>query len=240
MKAIKLACAVAMLGACAVDAEDASEELATGEAEQAVTTDVWHATWNGGSANAQFWSPTGSGYVDVFEGRSGSTRYAYLNFSSWSFDPSSTQCFTWTDWWGYESTYCYYTKYTYAYGWGQIPAGDAQITPNHAHVKTTLGSNFGGYQCTVDYSTWIFDCGVPTGGTVDIRWNKNGQYSVFQSGTTQQTFGPYTYKAQGSYRSASADASGSLLGITFAGTYGYFGDTKGTNVTKSVIPTPNP
>jgi hypothetical protein len=227
------------LGGCAVDEEQSDVMLE--ESEQAATqSDVWHATWNGGSANAQFWGPYASGYVDVFEGRSGSTRYAYLNFSTWSVDPTSEQCVTWTDWWGYPYTYCYYTRYSFGYGWGQIPAQDAQLTPGHARVKTTLGANFGGYSCTVDYANWIFQCGAPTGGEVDIRWNKNGQYSSFSSGTSQQTYGAYTYKQQGTYRSASANASGTLLGATFDVAYGSFGDTKGTNVTKSVMQTTAP
>jgi hypothetical protein len=239
MKAIKMACVVA-LGACAVDAE-APEDVTTAVTEQAVTqTDVWHSTWNGGSATASFSSATGSGYLDVYEGQMGQERTAYLQFSTWSVDPTSQQCFTWTDWWGFDYSYCYFTRYTYAYGWGPIPASDAQLTPGNARVSTTLGAGFGGYQCTIDYTNWIFDCGAPTGGTIDVRWNKNNQYSSFSSGTSQQSYGPYTYKQQGTWRSTSASASGTVLGTSFTESYGYFGDTRGTNVTKSVIKTPNP
>lgn len=245
MKTINVvALAAAMLGgvgACAVDEAQPDYEVTFEEAEQSATqTDVWHATWNGGSARAEYWGPHGSGYVDVFEGRSGSTRYAYLNYSTWAGDPTTQQCFTWTDWWGWTQTYCYYTRYTFAYGWGQIPAQDAQLTPGHARVKTTVGSGFGGYQCTIDYSTWTFECGAPTGGDIDIRWNKNGQYSSFSSGTSQVAYGPYTFKQQGTARWASANATGTLLGTAFEATYAQFGDTRGTNVSKSVFQTPRP
>jgi len=241
MKPMNWLCVMAMsvaVGGCAVD--DA-EDVTTDVAEQGLTqADVWHGTWNGGSANAQFWSPTGSGYLDVFENGSGQNRTAYLSFSTWSFDPTSEQCFTWTDWLGSDYTYCYYTRFTYAYGWGQIPAGDAQLSPNHAHVKTTLSSSFGGYQCTVDYTTWPWTCGAPTGGTIDVRWNKNGQSSYFNSGTSQGSYGAYTFKTQGTYRSSSANATGNVLETSFTDSWGAFGNTRGTSVTKSVQRTPSP
>lgn len=243
MKTIMIGCAVAVLGACAVDGNvDVSEDVTTSEAEQAATqTDVWRQTWNGGSANAQFWSPTGGGYIDLFENKSNMGQFAYLTVSAWGVDPTSQRCETWEPWPGEVWQWCFYSRSTYTYVWGQIPTGDAAITPGLARVKTTLGAGVAGYQCTYDYDNWANSgCVAPTGGVVDVRWNKNGFTSSFHSGTDQQTFGPYTYKSQGTWRSASADATGTVLGIDFSGGYGYFGDTRGSNVTKSVIQTPKP
>ena len=241
MKAIKLACVVALLGAgCAVD--EATDEAATDTTEQAATqSDVWHATWNGGSASAQFSSATGGGYIDAFEYKTSTFRSAYLTLSSWSYDPNSLQCSSYTDWWGNTWNWCFYTRSTYTYGWGSIPEGDAQFTPAAARLKTTLGSGFYGYQCTWDYNDWLSSgCSALTGGSLDLRWAKNGYYSSFSSGTNQQTYGAYTYKSQGTYRSASAQASGTVLGNTVESSWGSFGDTRGVSINKSVMKTPNP
>jgi len=243
MKAINWAVALAMatgVGGCAIDEQGGAEPEASATEQAATTTDVWHGTWNGGSAQVSFWNGTGGGYLDVFENNAGQNRNAYLTFSRWSFDPNSLQCWSWTDWWGYTYSWCYYTKYSYAYGWGQIPTSDAQLTPGQARVHTTLPSTFGGYQCTIDYQNWIFECTSAAGGDVDVAWHKDGVYSTFHSGTDQQEYGPYSFKSQGTYRTTSARASGSLLGTAFDDAYGYFGDTKQTNVSKYVIQTPHP
>ena len=81
---------------------------------------------------------------------------------------------------------------------------------------------------------------LPADGQIDVQWRKDGAYSTFNSGTNQQSWGPYTFKSQGTYRSTSARGSGSVLGLSFSDAYGYFGDTRGTNVTRSVSLTPNP
>lgn len=240
MKAIKLAClVVAMAGGCAVD-ETESYDVETTE-QAATQADVWHGTWNGGSANAQFWSGYGGGYVDVFENGTGSSRSAWVNLATWSIDPSSQVCWSWTDWWGYTYNWCWYTRSTYTYGWGQVPAGDAQLTPGNARLKTTFGAGFSGYQCVYDWSNWTSEpCTSLAGGSVDATWRKDGSYSVFSSGTHQTSYGTYSFKTQGTYRHSSARASGSILGIDFSDAYGYFGDTRQTNVSKSIFRTPKP
>jgi hypothetical protein len=246
MKTINVACvaaAMAMLGGCAIDEQggvDGDEAVAV--AEQAATqADVWHASWNGGSVDASSYGYLSSAYVSAFEYKSGSTRYAYVNLSKWSVDPTSQQCFTWTDWWGGTYDYCYYTRYSYTWGWGSIPEHDLQISPNAARLRTELSSNFGGYTCTWDWYNWqTSGCTSLAGGSVDLKWNKNGGYSTFSSGTSQTEYGAYTFKAQGTYRSSSAQATGSFLGETFDSAYGSFSDTRGVNVTRSVLKTPNP
>ncbi len=205
------------------------------------TTPVFHSVWNGGSANAWNWGWYSSGYIDAFENTSGLNRAAYLYFAVSSVDPNSLQCYTWTDWWGYTYSWCYYTRYTWSYGWGQIPAQDFQVNPNAARVKYTVGSDssFYAYQCTIDYSTWTFNCGVPTGGDIDVAWSKDGQWSSSHSGTDQSSYGPYTFQTSGTWSSNSAHASGSILGASFDASGG-FGDTHQSNVTKDILNTPQP
>lgn len=245
MKAINLVCTVAaMLGGCAVDDAGTQEGEVenTAVAEQAATqTDVWHATWNGASVNASSYGYLRGAYVDAWEYKSGSTRYAYLTLSSWSVDPTSEQCFNWTDWWGNTWGYCYYTRSTYSWGWGSIPESDLQVNPGTARLNTTLGSTFYGTTCTWDWYDWTQSgCTSMAGGTIDLRFNKDGNVSAFSSGTSQYSYGAYTYKNQGTYRYSSAQANGTVLGNEFASNYGQFGDTRGVNVSKSVIRTPNP
>lgn len=237
MKTINLACVLAVLGACAVD--EASDALVLADDAQAATqADVWNSTWNGGSASAQFSSATGGGYLDVYEHKTKDFRYAYVNLSAWSFDPTSLQCFTYDDPWYGTWEYCYFTRSTYTYGWGQIPESDARMNGNAAHVKTTFGPSFYGYQCTWDSNNWMSSGCLPlTGASIDVRWHKDGVFSTFQSGTNQQQYGGYTYKSQGTYRSASARASGTIVGQSYEGAWGSFGDTRGVNVSKSITRT---
>lgn len=237
MNAMKWIVTMALVAGCAVD--EADEPTTSATTQEATNVDVWTGTWNGASAHASSWSQYGGGYVDVFENGTGQNRSAYLNFSTSAYDPTSQQCFDWTDWWGYTYHWCYFTRYTYTYGWGQISAQDVQITGTNARVSTTLPSSYYSTQCTVDWYNWSYTCTTGTGGTVDLRWRKDGQSSYFQSGTQQYAYGAYTFKSQGGFRSASAQAEGSLLGNAFAGSGG-LGDTRGTSVSKSVFKTPNP
>lgn len=242
MKTIKVVVAAVVLGgvgACATD-EAQSYEVTFDEAEQAATqADVWTQTWNGGSAGGWFWGTTGSGYLDAFEYKTRDSRSAYVNFSVGGYDPTSLQCFTET-WFGETWEWCWYTRYTYSYGWGAVPASDVKLNPNSARVKTTLGANFYGTQCTHDWVSWQYTCAPLAGGAIDVSWSKDGFASQFNSGTTQQSYGPYTFKSQGSFRSSSATLSGSILGVDILGGGGSMGDTRGVNVSKSVFQTPRP
>lgn len=259
MKTMKMvAVAVAVLGGCAAhEAGQGTDEAAlTGSGVDAGTdsgsgtgsgsgstgpSPVWHSVWNGGNASAWLYGWYTSGNIDAYENVSGPNRVAYLNYAYSSVDPSSLQCYSWTDWWGNTYQWCYYTRYTWDYGWGQIPTNDFQVTPKAAHVKTVIGSNpsFYAYHCSVDYSTWTFDCGVPVGGTVDVTWSKDGQWSSSHSGTDQTSWGPYTFQTSGTWSSSSAHASGSIIGTTFDA-FGGFGDTHRANVTKDILNTPHP
>ncbi len=246
----KLMVVAALVGGCvAGDAAQSADEAAlTGSGSgsgtgsgSGSTTPVWHSVWNGGNANASNWGWYSAAYIDAYENVSGQNRAAYLNYSFSSVDPTSEQCYSWTDWWGDTYTWCYYTRYTWDYGWGQIPASDFQVTPNAARVKTVISSSstFYAYHCSVDYSTWTFNCGVPVGGTVDVQWSTDGQSSSSHSGTETTSWGPYSYRTSGTWSSSSAHASGSIIGNSFDG-FGGFGDTHQVSVTKDILNTPHP
>ena len=247
---MKLVVVVAMIGGCTVDNGSA---IPAGETAQATTVadagtgggnpgpNVWHSVWNGGSAYANSWGPTSSGYIDAYENKSGQSRYAYLNYYENAVDPTSQTCYSYTDWWGDTYSYCYYTRFSWDYGWGQIPTHDFQVTPSGARVKTTVaaGGTFYAYHCDVDYGSWLWNCYVPTGGTIDVKWGKSGGYSQSQSGTSEHAYGPYTYRTSGTFTSSSAHAQGSILGVSFDA-FGSFGDTHQASVTKEIVNTPRP
>jgi hypothetical protein len=243
MKAMNMVVAIAAVagvGGCAVDDVDHPVEAETATVEQAATVDVWTGTWNGASASAWSYGAFEGGYIDAFENKTPQGRRAFLNFTMWSVDPTSEQCSEWTDWWGSTYTWCWFTRSTYTYGWGEIPQQLAQFTATTARVKGTLPASFSGYVCNFDWEDWTSaPCSEATGGAIDVRWNKDGGYSHMSSGTQQQSYGTFTFKTQGTYRSTSAQAQGTILGLSFHGSGGV-GTTRGVNVAKSVQRTPKP
>jgi hypothetical protein len=243
----KLLCVVAMVAGCAVEDVDRSS---TARTEQALTDggsgsgsgggsggggSVWHANWNGGSASVTFWDAYSGGYLNAWESKSGGTRTAYLWFDRYSVDPASLQCVTY-NWWGWDYTYCYYTRYSYDYGWGEVAGTDVVINNGVARVHSTLPSTFYSLSCTIDYNDWTnTTCSTGTGSTVDVVWHKDGLTSTFSSGTSQQDWGSYSFKSQGTYSSSSALANGSLLGHDFADARGSFGDSHSTSIGMDIV-----
>lgn len=239
MKLVMVLAGVAMVGGCAVDDIEDGGEIAESTTEQAVAGATVHqSTANGGGAYVHAWGPTSSAYVDLYEYGTGQNRSAYLNFGVSSVDPTSEVCVTY-DWgWGWGPyTYCYYTRYSFAYGWGSIPHADAKLTPAAAGVRTTIpaaSSTYWSYGCTVDYATWTFECAPLDGATVDLRWHKDGQYSFSQQGSTDHTWGAYTFRHAGTVSHSSARATGTIAGTSIDGA-GAFTSSKGTNVQKFVL-----
>lgn len=216
---------------------DGGESEAVASAKQALVT---HFNWNGGGASASSWTPESGFYIDVND--NGTT--AYLSFNANSVDPTSKKCFSevyppkdpfFPPPPPYE--YCWYTRYTYTYGWGMIPSTDFHTTKHAARLSTTVtsGSEFFFQSCTVDKDAGTFTC-LPAGasGTIDMTWSSNGVASSFHSGVDHKTYGSATYKTTGRWVTSSADASGTVLGIAVTA-QGSLMDTQGTTVAKDVV-----
>jgi len=216
------------------DPERPDEETSVAQAA-ATDASVWHTVWNGGSAGASKHDELSSAYVEIWEGGTGQDRSTYLWLSTSSVDPASQVCET-VDWWGEPWTWCYYSRYTYSYGWGTVPARDAALSAGNAGIRTTLPQD-GFYleRCTVDWSSGSYTCDRDVAGEIDLRWHKDARYSSFSSGSSRYTWGVYSYKSNGSWRSSSAEVRGSLLGVTMDGDDAWLSASHSVNISKVVV-----
>ena len=203
------------------------------------TSNVWHSSWTGGSAIASFsdgMTGLSGGFVQVWEGGTQTMNGASLWYNYFAYDPTSQVCYTyWFPWGVYQ--YCYYTRYSYDYGWGSIPASDVRITPAVVGVNTTVtsGPTFYATHCDIDYNNWWnANCYNVTGGRIDIRWTKHNTYSSFSTGTQQSDYGIYSYKTEGTSWNSAALASGSLLGHSFTNAGGQIGDSRTNTVSMTI------
>lgn len=221
------------LGACAVEAEPELDSTT-----EAATVTVWHSVFNGTSADTSFSNEFNGAYLSVWQGKSGNTSTTSLSYSKWEIDPTSLECFTecfpnddgtCTPW-----EWCYYTRSSHEYGWGEIPNADFTGNANSAKLDTVVaaGPTFYVERCEIDpISGWT--CGAGAGGEIHALWGKDGYASGHQSGTNSQTYGRYSFRSVGTYRWFSATVSGALLGIDFAGSGG-ISNSRGSNVSKDV------
>ena len=238
---------IVVLSLAAACDEGAYPDEDVADVSAAATVSVYHSVWNGGSAWMSFWDGLSSGYLSVWEGGARAAT-AYLNFSRGSVDPTSEVCQTVVyDWcWDgqtegcrQEYTYCYYTRFTYEYGWGEIPARDARLNGGDARLKTTIasGPSFWLIRCDFDANDWSYSCTNEGGGTIDLAWHKDGNYSSFHSGVSEDSYGRYTFRTNGQYRSSSALVDGSFLGGEIAFATGSTSSNRGVNVSKDVLET---
>jgi hypothetical protein len=136
-------------------------------------------------------------------------------------------------------SYCYYAESTYEYGWGEIPPGDFRANGRTAHVDTTVGddSDFYVERCTSTPEQWscTVEPGTPT--AIRIDWSAGGMSSYSSTGTSTETWGPYSYRSHGSYRESSARAVGHLGELGFDGAMGngWIGQSRGGSVQKSIF-----
>lgn len=236
MKRIVISAFLITAAACA-----GHEQGDLGTIAQEASASVWHSKWNGGNAGASFGDQFAGGYLDVWEGGG----YASLSYSTYSVDPTSEVCVTETfpcDWEGcepWEYTYCYYTRYSYEYGWGQIPATDfAFRNSGVARVATTVasGSDFWAWRCDVDYnSPEASVCTESAGGTIDVTWARDGLSSSFHSGVDHSDWGTYSFRTAGQWRTWSASANGSLIGLAFSNGWASMSSNKGVSISKDVV-----
>lgn len=244
--------AIALAASACADVEvapETDEPTADKVAEAARRAVVYHSTWNGASADAWAWSPYQSISMQAWENKSqGGLRTAYLSLWGYSVDPTSEVCHTEQWCWGndadggapdcYEYTWCEYTRYSWIYGWGEISESDFRVSGSvktaHLDVDLAQAPGFTATRCTYDTVANSYDCAAFDEGAVDVIWSANGFYSSSQNGVQSNQYGNYTERTTGQYDSASADTSGTVLGVPARG-QGYISTSKGVGVSKEIL-----
>lgn len=214
MKTIMIGCAVAVLGACAVEGE--RPEAATSEASQAVTTTKFQTSFTEGSADIQYgdWE-RGVGLM-LFAQRStagGSLFFDLQTFNSQ--DPMSVP--------------------VALRGWGPLPGGALVIGADSSSLNVTLGTDFYVERCSW---TWGFTCEpVSERPTINLTWTADDWFSSYRKGTEEQTFQNVTMRTKGTYWIQSARAEGVVAGVEISNASAMMHDSKGQVVTRELITT---
>jgi len=89
-------------------------------------------------------------------------------------------------------------------GSGQIPSGDVSGSRSSLRLRTNTTGNPN-----------FFTFAGPT-GVVSVDWRANGLFTQSSSGTNQFSFPGFTHRSQGSFTSASANATGSIVGVSIS------------------------
>ena len=239
---------VALMSACVADE---GPEVGSVEAPVAAVT-VYRSSFKGTAAHTWFGDELSGGYIDVWQGGTVATPTAGLSYNTYVVDPTSQVCTTesycrkgdpaCTD--PVEYTHCTYTRYTYEYGYGQIPAADFQIRGGTARVDTIVaaGPTFWIDRCEIDYGNPEnpYACGTGGGGVITIAWMKDGVSSSIWTGTSRWSSGKYSVHTQGNGSQQSAVADGTLVGRDVANTAGAISRSHGASVSKDVVANPRP
>lgn len=251
--AAALAAAVS-LAACTQTFDDGAPEATAGDTELAATAvNVFHATWKGAQAGVWFGDGLVGGGIDVFQGTSNRQSTAYVNFSTYAIDPTSEVCTTETycvpdrkgspDCTPEEITYCWHSRVSYVYGWGEIPTSQFVSRGTSARLHTTVdAATFTIERCTVDQGNgeepWTCTQGG-AGGEIDVTWSGDRSNSFFSSGVTRQNYGRYSYSSNGTYSSIAASADGALFGMPFLNAGGSLSNSKNVSISKDVTTNPD-
>jgi hypothetical protein len=246
---LKAAALVALLGSACVEQEQVGEGMRGAGASGAAS--VYHSRWNGGASSVSEGTELSSFVLEVWESSTSQTRDVGLWYSRSEVDPTSYLCETVqlpckrrrddpTPCDPVETEICRYTRSTWEYGYGSIPARDYRVTSNGATLNTVVspGATFYIERCSADESTWTWTCSNQGGGAIDLDWSRNKIGSEFSSGTGSARFGKYSYQQVGTSRQATADASGSFLGATVASSNGFL--STGVSVSKEMYVAPRP
>lgn len=250
IRSLAVAVAVAASVFACSSREPAPQHETLGATSQAATSvNVYHSTWNGSSAGGNAYAPGENARFDVWENKSNQGRSAYLSYFRNGVDMTSQVCVpetvcqwnpsTWQcDW--ETITYCYYSRYFWEQGWGEIPTRDFRVGGHTAHLATDLSKdpNFSATRCTFDYYNWTSSCGPAPGGTIDVTWRANGFQSSDSQGTSTSSYswfnGSYTVKSVGHTSMDSADVSGSFLGVPASG-ISTIAQSRGGSVSRDII-----
>jgi hypothetical protein len=208
---------------------------------------VFQSSMNGGGAYLYSGDMNGGISLDVWESGTGKSASANLFYSIQQVDPTSEVCFTETfpgkdpGMPPIEYTYCYYTRYIYESGYGEIPAKDLQVRPGAVRLETTVapGPVFFSSRCTYDMMSMDPPvCTDGSGGALSVTWHKDGVSSMKIAGSQQQQWGPFSMKTGGIFKAASALADGTVLGQSVSGAPGEIRSSAGASVTKGLAMVP--
>ncbi len=119
---------------------------------------------------------------------------------------------------------------------------DFKVSGAGARLRTDLANatNFTSEICTWDEDTWTGSRTTGTAtGSFKLDWAKNGASSSFANGTSQYTYGKYSFKTTGQWKSAPADVTGSALGAAVEAT-GEINRSHTNGITKDIVPSTKP
>jgi hypothetical protein len=138
--------------------------------------------------------------------------------------------------------WCHYTRSSWEYGWGEIAKKDFKVSGAGVELRTNLANatNFYTETCTWDETTWTGSCQTGTAkDSFNLKWTKNGESSSSSNGTSQYTYGKYSYKSTGQSRSASADVKGSAFGAAVDST-GEISRSHTNGIVRDIVPSTKP
>jgi hypothetical protein len=214
--------------------------------QAATSANVFHSTWSGGGATGSASGQFSQLNFDVWESKTQQGRRAFLSFFGYGTDPTSRVCVDETvckwspmgcEWETIQ--YCYYTRYYWQNGYGEIPSADFRVGPNSARLTTNLANDplFNSTRCTYDSQTWTTSC-APATGSFDVTWRANGMSSSDSQGTTSNSYqwfdGSFSTRNVGQWSQDSADVSGTVLGDAASG-WGWISQSKGVNVSRDIF-----
>jgi hypothetical protein len=106
--------------------------------------------------------------------------------------------------------------FTDTFGSGTIP-NDAITGDDPAHlvldVDTSQVTTLTVTSCTFSFSTFTQSCGTTPAGTIHLEWQQTKIFNAHTSSDSQQTFSQVRINSHQVSDSASADVTGSLLGL---------------------------
>lgn len=207
MKTMMFACAMAVLGACAVESDHSQ---LTSETAQAVSTTKFQTSFTDGSADIQYgdWE-RGIGLM-LFAQRSTSGASLFFDLQ----DSAAQSALR---------------------GWGPLPAGALTIGADSSSLDVTLGADFYVERCTFTWGFTCE--AVSDRPTIHLTWTADDWFSSYRKGTEEQTFQNVTMRTKGTYWAQSARADGLVAGVQISNAGAMMHDSKGQIVTRELITT---
>jgi len=197
LPAVALLAAIAVLPACheasPVEAESAAASAATPTVSANASGPVYNMRVHDDYASfyASEWDGNSSRYVAVWISRAAPGPNARAHLSLYGSECTQSG----PEWWDYECSYFQ--------GWGTVPAQDVSGGfSSGLRVHTDLRGNS-------DFWLWGTEPGI-----VSVEFRRNGWYETNYTGTMEQRWGHYVTRHSGPRRSASATATGEVLGIS--------------------------
>jgi hypothetical protein len=145
-----------------------------------------------------------------------------------------------TDFTGSPATFLFYDSFTFSsdsfidtFASGTIP-NDAFTGGDPAHlvlnVDTTQVNTFFVETCTFSFTNFTFTCAPGALGVIQLEWQQNRAFSSHTTSDTQTTFAQAMAQQHIDADSASADVSGSFLGLPVSNTFAEAGASHNSTI----------